>query len=94
MTSHVAAMLAMSEGDSVPLLMEEGADEMEQARAWRAVDSVRVSVDLSLASAQLLRLLRRVDRRGDLYLGPAVAKAIQRYNTRAEVYRKYLTVLL
>jgi len=72
----VAAMLAVSGSDSVPLLMEEGADEMEQARAWKAVDSVRVSADLSLAADQLLRLLRRVDRRGTSTRGPPLQKAI------------------
>ncbi|CAI7879289.1 unnamed protein product [Closterium sp. NIES-53] len=62
-----------------PLLAEEEEDELEMAKAWKAVEAVRVSADLPAAAKQLITLLRRVDQNGRLYAGPAVKDAIRRY---------------
>ncbi|CAI5516010.1 unnamed protein product [Closterium sp. Naga37s-1] len=62
-----------------PLLAEEEEDELEMAKAWKAVEAVRVSADLPAAAKQLITLLRRVDQSGRLYAGPAVKDAIRRY---------------
>ena len=64
---------------ATPLLADEGDDEVEQAEAWRGVETVEVSCDLLLAARQLLQLLRRVHAHPCLYQGPAVARAIYRF---------------
>ncbi|GJP59388.1 hypothetical protein CLOP_g11709 [Closterium sp. NIES-67] len=70
---------ALDAAMETPLLAEEEEDELEMAKAWKAVEAVRVSVDLPAAAKQLMTLLRRVDQHGRLYAGQAVKDAIRRY---------------
>ncbi|CAI5948532.1 unnamed protein product [Closterium sp. NIES-65] len=63
-----------------PLLAEEEEDEAEVARAWRAVEAVRVTADVAAAARHLMALLRRVQAHGGLCdEGPALDTAIRRY---------------
>ncbi|CAI5490992.1 unnamed protein product [Closterium sp. Naga37s-1] len=63
-----------------PLLAEEEEDEAEVARAWRAVEAVRVTADVAAAARHLMALLRRVQAHGGLCdEGPTLDTAIRRY---------------
>ncbi|CAI5521679.1 unnamed protein product [Closterium sp. Naga37s-1] len=63
-----------------PLLAEEEEDEAEVARAWRAVEAVRVTADVAAAARHLMALLRRVQAHGGLCdEGPALDTAIRRH---------------
>lgn len=62
-----------------PLLAEEAEDFNGQEEALRKRDEVKISVDLAGGGRQLEGILREVDRRRELYGGPAVQKAVQRY---------------
>ncbi|CAI7741642.1 unnamed protein product [Closterium sp. NIES-53] len=63
-----------------PLLAEEEEDEAEVARAWRAVEAVRVTADVAAAARHLMALLRRVQAHGGLCdEGPTLDTAIRRH---------------
>ncbi|CAI5472744.1 unnamed protein product [Closterium sp. Yama58-4] len=63
-----------------PLLAEEEEDEAEVARAWRALEAVRVTADVAAAARHLMALLRRVQAHGGLCdEGPALDTAIRRH---------------
>ena len=62
-----------------PLLVEEEEDEMEVAKAWRAVDAVQLSVDLFSAVRQLQLLLWRVGSHNAFLTQEATRLAIHRY---------------
>eukprot|EP00250_Pteridium_aquilinum_P030037 c40544_g1_i1 orf=2-748(-) len=53
--------------------------EQVQANNWSLAQSITFSIPLVPASLQLLRLLAEVDCHRCLYQGPAVSRAIQRY---------------
>lgn len=70
----------MKMGDAeTPLLLEEGDDEMEQAKAWKALQFIQLSVDLESAAHSLMSLLRHVDSLGSLYADEVLEKSIERY---------------
>jgi len=50
-----------------------------QAKAWEAAQALPISVDLVAAANEELRMLEEVDRLQCLYEGPAVKRAIDRY---------------
>ncbi|KAJ7570363.1 hypothetical protein O6H91_01G117200 [Diphasiastrum complanatum] len=53
-------------------------DERNQ-KEWKSSQAIRISVDLVAAASELLHFLATVDRYPELYEGPTLERAIQRY---------------
>ncbi|CAH8382219.1 unnamed protein product [Eruca vesicaria subsp. sativa] len=55
-------------------------EEMNQKQEWLEAQKIEISVDLFAAAKQQLQFLAAVDRNRCLYAGPALERAIYRYN--------------
>lgn len=54
--------------------------ELEQELEWAEAQNIAISVDIVAAAKQQLKFLAAVDRKRELYGGPALERAIYRYN--------------